>query len=115
METGIESVTENIRIKREINRYLNRFFYNKERTTEELAQVYYYLDDFINFCNKKQEEVGNKLLEHKDFSKVYLEKDNVKVYIEDELHSICIDALSGKDKDDIRKEHNKTIIKGGTK
>jgi hypothetical protein len=107
----MEQIKENVAIKRELNRFMNRFFYNKEKTTENLAEMYYYLDDFMNFVSKLQEDIGNELLKKEDFNSVFLEKEGIKVFLDEELGTILIDALSERDRKVIEKRQNEAYIK----
>jgi len=107
----MEQLKENIAIKRELNRFLNRFFYHKEKSKENLARMYFYLDDFITYVTKLQEQTGNELLEKEDFSKVYIEEEDVKVFLDEELKTILIDKISGKEKDELSNKRNKDYLK----
>lgn len=92
------TIEENVTIKRELSKFMNRFFYSKEKSKENLARMYYYLDDFIRYVNDLQVTVANELLAKDDFSEVYLEDENIKVYNDVELKTILIDAITQTEK-----------------
>ncbi len=91
-------VNANINIKREVNRFVNRFFYHKEKTKEQLALMFYYVDDLIRFMEDLQIEVANELLKNEDFKEVFLEEENIKVFLDEELNSILIDSITSVEK-----------------
>jgi len=100
------TIQENVAIKREINKFLNRFFYSKEKTKENLAKMYFYLDDFIRYINEQQLLIGNELLDHDDFTTVYLEDENIKVFLDEELKTILIDSITQQEKTKLTLDRN---------
>ena len=106
----VRDIKENVSVKREVNRFMNRFFYHKDHTAENLAKMYYYLDDFINYLNSLQATVGTELLGIENFGSVYLKEDDVKVYLDDELQTILVDALTPQDEEFLRKDHNRKYV-----
>ena len=104
MEHTLEST---VAIKREMNKFLNRFFYSKEKSKENLALMYFYLDDFIRYINDLQADVGTELLQFDDFDEVFLEKEKVKVFLDEELKVILIDSITQKEKFEILMDRNK--------
>ena len=53
----------NVGVKREFQRFMNRFFYNKEESEKNLSLMYYYLDDMIAYIEDIQATIGTKLIE----------------------------------------------------
>lgn len=101
------TIEENVTIKREINKFLNRFFYSKEKNKENLAKMYFYLDDFIRYINEQQVNIGNELLAFDDFSTVYLEDENIKVFLDEELKTILIDSITPQEETQLVLNRNK--------
>jgi len=105
-------ISENIALKRELNRLVNRYFYAKEKTVENESQLYYELDDFANYINELQLKVADQLLAHKDFTKVYLQTVGKKVYLDEELHCICIDSITQPEAFELLMQKNKDYVEG---
>jgi len=108
MENVIE---QNITLKREMVKFMNRFFYSKEKNKENLARVYFYLDDYIRYINNLQVSIGNQLLAIPDFEQVFLEDENVKVYNDTELKTILVDAITQTEKNRIVLDRNEAYRK----
>lgn len=90
-----DSTRENTNIKREINRFVNRFFYSKERTTKNLSYLYFLLDDIMNFLEEEQTKIGNELLD-KDFEKEFIPEKGIKLWLDSEC-GILIDNMTKND------------------
>ena len=58
-----------------------------------------------------QAKIGNELLAFDDFDTVFLEKENTKVFLDEELKTILIDAISEKEKSILLKERNEQYVK----
>lgn len=101
------AIQENIVVKRELNKFMNRFFYSKEKNKENLAKMYFYLDDFSRYINDLQIQIGNELLAFEDFDQVFLEQENIKVFLDEELCSILVDSITAKEKTNLTIERNK--------
>ena len=104
--TDIKGVTYPIPKK-----FMNRFFYSKEKNKENLARVYFYLDDYIRYINNLQVSIGNQLLAIPDFEQVFLEDENVKVYNDTELKTILVDAITQTEKNRIVLDRNEAYRK----
>lgn len=102
------TLTENIGMKREFHRFINRVFYNKERKPRELAYLYYLIDDVISFMEKEQEKIGNELLDT-DFEVEYYEDKNIKIF-NDSQCGILIDTITDKEKSDLLTERNRLYV-----
>lgn len=98
----------NVAVKREFQRFVNRFFYNKEKSEENLSTMYYYLDDIISYVEKLQAEVGTELIES-DFTECFLEEEGKKVFFDESLNVILIDAISFGEKKTLERERNREI------
>ena len=100
-------VQENVAIKREINKFLNRFFYSREKTEQNLALMYFYFDDFARYINEQQLLIANELLAHDNFKQVFLEKEGIKVFYDEELQTILIDSITQQEKTKLTLDKNK--------
>jgi len=105
------TIEENVTVKREINKFMNRFFYSKEKNKDNLAKMYFYLDDFARYVNELQLQIGNELLAFQDFDTVFLEQENIKVFLDEELCTILIDSITAKEKQKIVTDRNQAYIK----
>ena len=105
------TIEENVTVKREVNKFMNRFFYSKEKNKENLAKMYFYLDDFARYINDLQLQIGNELLTFEDFDTVFLEQENIKVFLDEELCSILIDSITAKEKNTLLKQQNENYVK----
>ena len=108
-------ITENIALKRELNRVVNRYFHDKEKTKENWSQLYFELEDFQNFVKDIQVKVANELLAIDDFQVVYLQALGIKVYLDEELHTICIDDITQPEAFELLMKRNKEYIEGTKK
>lgn len=105
------TIEENVTVKREINKFMNRFFYSKEKNKDNLAKMYFYLDDFARYVNELQLQIGNELLAFQDFDTVFLEQENIKVFLDEELCTILIDSITAKEKQKLVTDRNQAYIK----
>lgn len=106
------TIEENITVKREINKFMNRFFYSKEKNKDNLAKMYFYLDDFARYVSELQLQIGNELLAFQDFDTVFLEQENIKVFLDEELCTILIDSITAKEKQKIVTDRSKHYAEG---
>lgn len=104
-------LAESVGIKREMTRFLNRYFTSKERTKENLALIYYLLDDYLSFVEDIQVEIANELLDKK-FDNVYLEEYNKKVHFEDDLNVLLIEDITEKEKFNLLMKRNADYVQG---
>lgn len=95
----------NVGVKREFQRFMNRFFYNKEESEKNLSLMYYYLDDMISYIEDIQATIGTKLME-KDFDECYLEEIDKRVWFDAELRVILIDAITQNEKKKLETKRN---------
>ena len=95
----------NVGVKREFQRFMNRFFYSRDKSVENLSRMYYYLDDIISYAEDIQATIGTRLMEQ-DFVECYLEDIDKKVCYDDQLKVILIDAISPNEKKELNKERN---------
>lgn len=105
------TIEESVTIKRELSKFMNRFFYSREKNKENLARMYFYLDDFIRYVSDLQVKVANELLAT-NFTEVFLEDENIKIYNDTELKTILIDSISQKEKSLLLATRNKAYVEG---
>lgn len=98
----------NVGVKREFQRFMNRFFYSRDKSVENLSRMYYYLDDIISYAEDIQATIGTQLMEQ-DFVECYLEDIDKKVWFDDELRVILIDAITQNEKKNLTKESNRKL------
>lgn len=103
----------NVGVKREFQRFMNRFFYNKEESEKNLSLMYYYLDDMIAYIEDIQATIGTKLIE-KDFEECYLEEIDKRIWFDDELRVILIDAITDNEKKKLAAKRNIEVEKEQT-
>jgi len=103
-------VNGNVGVKREFQRFMNRFFYSRDKSVENLSLMYYYLDDMLSYVGKLQSDIGTKLMEM-DFEECFLKEVDKKVYYDDELSVILIDAITKKEHDKLNKISNEIAEK----
>ncbi|NTW90716.1 MAG: hypothetical protein HGA35_02085 [Erysipelotrichaceae bacterium] len=104
-----DNTRDNVNLKREFNRFINRFFYSKERTLNNLAEIYFLLDDMISYINVEQTKIGNEMLD-KGFAKEYLKEKGLKLFLDEELQTILIDKMTDKEKTQLVLDSNKEYI-----
>lgn len=95
----------NVGVKREFQRFMNRFFYSRDKSVENLSRMYYYLDDIISYVEQIQANVGTQLMEH-GFEECYLEDVDKKIWFDEQLKVILIDAITQNEKKKLDKERN---------
>lgn len=95
----------NVSVKREFQRFMNRFFYSRDKSIENLSRMYYYLDDILSYVEQIQADVGTQLMEQ-GFEEYYLEDVDKKIWFEDQLKVILIDAITLSEKKKLDKERN---------
>lgn len=95
----------NVAVKREFQRFVNRFFYNKPDSVENLSTMYYYLDDILAYVGELQAEVGTKLMDQ-GVTECFLEEEDKRVWFDESLGVILVDAISSKEKKTLEQQHN---------
>lgn len=95
----------NVPVKREFQRFMNRFFYSRDKSIENLSRMYYYLDDILSYVEQIQADVGTQLMEQ-GFEECYLEDVDKKIWFDDQLKVILIDAITQNEKKKLDKERN---------
>jgi len=100
-------------VKREFQRFMNRFFYNKEESEKNLSLMYYYLDDIIAYIEDIQATIGTKLIQ-KNFEECYLEEVNKRVWYDNDLKVILIDAITANEKRKLEAKRNVEVEKDQT-
>lgn len=105
----MDATKENVRLKKEVNQFISRFFYNRERTNDNLALMYFLLDDLLKFVEEAQVKIGNELLDN-DFNIEYIQDRNIKVYLDEELQTVLIDAMTKDERTKLVLESNKKYV-----
>lgn len=100
-----DATRDNINLKREFNRFITRFFYSKERTVNNLAELYHLIDDLIVYLNVEQTKIGNEMLDN-GFTKEYIVNKDMKIFLDEELQCILIDKMTANEKANIVIQHN---------
>ena len=99
---------ENTELKRSIGRYVAKLFNNKERNAESLAYAFYRIDELLSVIEREQSKIGNELLQT-DFSKVFLQNEGVKVYL-DEDSGILIDPITKEEDMELLLAANRKVL-----
>lgn len=106
-----DATRENVTLKREFNRFISRFFYTKERTVSNLAELYFLLDDMISYINNEQTKIGNEMLD-KGFTKEYFKEKGIKIFLDEGLQTILIDTITPSEATQLVLDSNKVYIDG---
>ena len=108
-----DATKSNTNLKREFNRFINRFFFSKERTVKNLAYLYYLIEDMLRFLENEEVKIGNELLE-KGFKKEYIQDFGLKLWLDEEC-GILWDTMTSKEKEEVSLQQNKEYIESQTK
>lgn len=103
-----DATLSNASLKKELHRFINKYFYTKEKTVDNLAFLYYLLDEFIAYTESQQVKIANEMLE-KGFEKCYFENQDIKIFLDKDC-GILVDHITNQEKYDLLIARNQAYI-----
>lgn len=103
-----DATLSNSSMKKELHRFINKYFYTKEKTVDNLAYLYYLIDEFIAYTETQQVKIANEMLD-KGFEKSYFENEDIKIFLDKDC-GILVDQITNQEKYDLLMARNQAYI-----